>query len=329
MRRRQARCGSRIAASSAAPGGGGRRLLAALLREERHDRVLRAAGVGAVRRRGRRDRRPRWGAGRAARRASGDGPPRRSPARSVTTRCSRCTHPERDLHARLDGNAVGLAALDRLEAAARRGRGRLTGCTAARTRSTRGLEQLAGRPAVRDAGDSGGGGPSPTSTRVRDLDLKLGPAVWTSSDHAARDPRGVALVVRAHVCSRRRRASRTAAGRDGPIGHLLVEFATVAWDLHAQMADEQRELQRRWASVVDGDVAAGPSVPGRVRRPRAGLALVGLPLGRHADRRRRRRRRAPRRVLLVLGDFHGGGNPLVQGLFAHRHPQPARSPRAS
>jgi hypothetical protein len=26
--------------------------------------------------------------------------------------------------------------------------------------------------------------------------------------------------------------------------------------------------------------------------------------------------------LIVLGDFHGGDNPLAQGLFAHRHPQP-------
>ena len=52
------------------------------------------------------------------------------------------------------------------------------------------------------------------------------------------------------------------------------------------MAAERRELQRRWAAVVDGDVAGvGERAAERVRRPRAGVALVGLPLGRRPDRR--------------------------------------------
>ena len=116
--------------------------------------------------------------------------------------------------------------------------------------------------------------------------------------------------------------SRTAAGRDGPIGPLLVELATVAWDLHAQMADEQRELQRRWASVVDGDVAGVASGPvafadhepawrwSAYHSVDIQIAAADADAVRRGD------------FLIVLGDFHGGGNPLVQGLFAHRHPQP-------
>jgi hypothetical protein len=89
------------------------------------------------------------------------------------------------------------------------------------------------------------------------------------------------------------------------------------------MDDEQGELQRRWASLVDGDVAGVAE--------RAAIAFADHePAWRwsayhsadiqiaaaSADAVRRGD------FLIVLGDLHGGGNPLAQGLFAHRHPQP-------
>ena len=82
-----------------------------------------AAWVGAVRRRGRRDRRPRRGAGRQ-RVVHLETWAAEAVARAVGDDALLPMHPfpERDLHARLDGNAVGVAALDRLEAAPPRSR---------------------------------------------------------------------------------------------------------------------------------------------------------------------------------------------------------------
>jgi hypothetical protein len=117
--------------------------------------------------------------------------------------------PERDLRARLDGNADGLAALDRLEAA------RAAAAAASPDALPPALDQLddvfeklTGRPAVRGEGDAGGGRTVAYLDCVRDLDLTLGPAVLDEL-RMARDPRGVALVVRARVRSRRRHARKS------------------------------------------------------------------------------------------------------------------------
>ena len=87
------------------------------------------------------------------------------------------------------------------------------------------------------------------------------------------------------------------------------------WD---QMGDEQRELQRRWASVVAGEPAATPSPTGR--RPGTAPTYHSADLqiaAASADAIARGD------FLVVLGDFHGGDNPLAQGLFGLRHPDPA------
>jgi lantibiotic biosynthesis dehydratase-like protein len=233
--------------------------------------------------------------------------------------------PERDLRARLDGDADGLAALDRLEAARAVAADASPGALPlALDELDRVFEELTGRPAVRGEGDSGGGRTVAYLDCMRDLDLVLGPAVLDE----LRMTLPAILEASRWWCGRvfARGAdalARVADGRDGPLGPLLVELMTVAWDLHAQMADEQRELQRRWASLVDGDAA------GIAERAVAAFAdhepawrwsayhSVDIQIAAaDADAVRRGD------FLIVLGDFHGGGNPLAQGLFAHRHPQP-------
>jgi hypothetical protein len=84
------------------------------------------------------------------------------------------------------------------------------------------------------------------------------------------------------------------------------------------MGDEQRELQRRWASVIAGEPAAEvfadwtPAWHGSAYHS-ADLQIAAA----SADAVERGD------FLVVLGDFHGGGNPLAQGLFGLRHPDPA------
>ena len=233
--------------------------------------------------------------------------------------------PERDLRARLAGDADGLAALDRLEAARAAAAGASRDALPlALDELDRVFEELTGRPAVRGEGDSGGGRTVAYLDCMRDLDLTLGPAVLDE----LRMTLPAILEASRWWCGRvfARGAdalARVADGRDGPLGPLLGELMTVAWDLHAQMAEEQRELQRRWASVVDGDAAgvAGRAVAAFADYEPAWrwsayhsvdiqLAAADADAVRRGD------------FLIVLGDFHGGGNPLVQGLFAHRHPQP-------
>ena len=100
---------------------------------------------------------------------------------------------------------------------------------------------------------------------------------------------------------------------------MLGELMGAGFGLWDQMGDEQRELQRRWASVVAGDDRGR-----RVRRLDAGLARL-RPTTRPTCRSPPPSADAIARgdFLIVLGDFHGGDNPLAQGLFGLRHPDPA------
>ena len=100
--------------------------------------------------------------------------------------------------------------------------------------------------------------------------------------------RSVAVVVRARVRSRRRRprrADRSAARRphDRGLGPARADGRRATRAAAPLGRCRRRRRGRR-----------GRAGGGRVRRSRAGLTLVGLPLGRHPDRRRRRRRRGCR-----------------------------------
>jgi Lantibiotic dehydratase, N terminus len=231
--------------------------------------------------------------------------------------------PERDLRARLAGNAAGLAALDRVEAA--RDTATLASADAlpaALDELDRVFAEITGRPAVRAEHDSGGGRTVAYLDCMRDLDLTLGPAVLDELRTVVPAILEASRWWCGRVFARGAEAlARVTEGRDGPIGPLLGELMAVAWDLHAQLADEQRELQRRWAAVADGDatgVAERAAVAFADHEPAwrwsayhsadVQIAAAGAEALRRGD------------FLVVLGDFHGGDNPLAQGLFAHRHP---------
>ena len=87
------------------------------------------------------------------------------------------------------------------------------------------------------------------------------------------------------------------------------------WD---QLDDEQRELRQRWASVVAREATAAgafgdwtPAWHGSdYHSADLQIAAASADAVARGD------------FLVVLGDFHGGDNPLAQGLFGLRHPDP-------
>jgi hypothetical protein len=227
--------------------------------------------------------------------------------------------PERALRARLESEAPEeVARLDRLEAArdsVARAPRRQVAAALEELDST--FEEVAGRAAARADGDSGGGRTIAYLDCMRDLDLELGgevlaelratlPAVleasrwWCGEVFAA----GEAVL------------GRVAEGRDGPLGPLLGELMGAGWSLFERMGDGQAELQRRWRRVAAGEPAATVFADARPAWSWATYHSADIQIAANSvDAIRRGDFR------LVLGDFHGGDNPIAQGLFAHRHPQ--------
>jgi hypothetical protein len=107
-------------------------------------------------------------------------------------------------------------------------------------------------------------------------------------------------------------------GRSGPIAPLLGELIGATFALWNQMGEEQHELQRRWTSVITGASTAAhafadwtPAWHGSCYHS-ADLQIAASSQDAIARGE----------FLLVRGDFHGGANPLLQGLFGLRHPRP-------
>jgi hypothetical protein len=158
---------------------------------------------------------------------------------------------------------------------------------------------------------------------MRELDLTVGGAMLVE----LRTTLPAILYAARWWCGRvyaagRELMERIAHGRSGPLGPLMGELMGAGWGLFEQMGDEQRELQRRWASVVGGGEVAGIA-------ERAAAAFADhVPSWRWATYHSADIQIAAADAQaiargdfeLVLGDFHGGDNPLAQGLFAHRHP---------
>ena len=155
---------------------------------------------------------------------------------------------------------------------------------------------------------------------MRDLDVTLGPAVLDELRsslpvvlHASRwwcgrvFDRGAELLDR--IARGLRARSRRCSGE-------LMGAGFGLWD---QMGEEQRVLRRRWASVVAGEANAvdafadwTPAWHGsNYHSADLQIAAASTDAVARGD------------FLVVLGDFHGGGNPLAQGLFGLRHPDPA------
>ena len=232
-------------------------------------------------------------------------------AAGVTTPLPMGPFPERDLRPLL----VDTSGLDRLEAA-RDAVASAQGdaIAAALDDLDRVFEAITGRPAARAEDDSGGGRTVAYLDCMRDLDVTLGPAVLDE----LRTSLPLVLSASRWWCGRvfdrgAELLGQIAHGRNGPLAPMLGQLMGAGFGLWDQMGDEQRELQRRWASG-DPDAFADwtPAWHGSAYHS-ADLQIAAA----SADAVARGD------FLVVLGDFHGGDNPLAQGLFGLRHPDPA------
>jgi Lantibiotic dehydratase, N terminus len=182
------------------------------------------------------------------------------------------------------------------------------------------FEDVTGRPAVRGESDSGGGRTIAYLDCMRDLDVTLGPAVLDE----LRSSLPPVLYASRWWCGRvfdrgAELLERMAHGRSGPLAPQLGELMHAGFGLWNQMGDEQHVLQCRWASVIAGEATAAdafadwtPAWHGSTYHS-ADLQIAAASTAAVAQGD----------FLIVLGDFHGGGNPLAQGLFGLRHPDPA------
>jgi hypothetical protein len=181
------------------------------------------------------------------------------------------------------------------------------------------FEELTGRSAVRDDGDSGGGRTIAYLDCMRDLDVALGADVLDE----LRDSLPPILYASRWWCGRvfdrgTELMNGIADGRSGPLGPLVGELMGAGFGLWDQLGEEQRELQRRWASVIAGDAGAAdafgdwtPAWHGsEYHSADLQIAAADVEAVSRGD------------YLIVLGDFHGGDNPLAQALFGNRHPDP-------
>ena len=238
-------------------------------------------------------------------------------ADGVETPLPMCPFPERSLRPLL-GDVGGL---DRLEVArAAVAAAPPTGVAAALDQLDRTFEAVAGRSAARAEGDSGGGRTVAYLDCMRDLDMTLGPAVLDEL-RASLPPvlyasrwwcgkvfeRGAALL------------GQIADGHAGPLAPLLGPLMGAGFGLWNQLDAEQAELQRRWAAVTSGERRAAeafadwtPAWHGSgYHSADIQIAAADADAIARGD------------FLMVLGDFHGGDNPLAQGVFGLRHPDPA------
>jgi hypothetical protein len=182
------------------------------------------------------------------------------------------------------------------------------------------FEAVSGRSAERRDGDSGGGRTVAYLDCMRDLDITVGPGVLDE----LRSSLPAVLYASRWWCGRvfdrgEELLARSARGRPGPLAPTLGELMGAGFGLWDQMGDEQRELQRRWSSIVAGETSAArafadwtPAWHGSCHHS-ADLQIAAASTAAVANGD----------FLVVLGDFHGGDNPLAQGLFGRRHPDPA------
>jgi hypothetical protein len=162
---------------------------------------------------------------------------------------------------------------------------------------------------------------------MRDLELTLGSAVLAELRatlpallESSRWWCGVAYA------AGRERLERIAALRGpGPLAPMLGELMGAAWGLFESLGAEVAELQRRWASLLeardDASIAERAASVFAGHRPAWPLAVYYSADLQIAAASVEAIERGDFRI--VIGDFHGGSNPLVQGIFARRHPHPA------
>jgi hypothetical protein len=242
-------------------------------------------------------------------------------------------HAERDLRAALeihpDSTVAerGLAALERLESA----RDALDAAAPETLdEALRALDatfvELTGRDPVRNPGRTYGARTLAYADCMRDLDVTIGPALV--KDMAP----GLQVLFEAGrwYCGQANAIGRQAierslpAGGRAPFAPVLAQVMRSITQLPPALAGEVAELQRRLAHVL-----AEPE-PSRVGARAAAVFADRQPAWRHARFQSTDVQIAARdeaavaagEFLAVIGDVHPGANPLAQGLFANRHPDP-------
>jgi len=221
----------------------------------------------------------------------------------------------------------GLAALDRLEAARD---------AVASSRPERLLEALAaldavfveltGREPVRNAGRAYGARTLCYIDCMRDLDVTIGPRLLDELAPALQ----VLFEAGSWYCGRVNEIGRRVIeralpdGGRGPFMPVLMQALKTIMQLPPELASEVAELQRRFATVLaDTDpttIAERAAATFSDRLPvwrHAAFHSIDLQIAAHDEADV-----ATRDWLAVIGDMHLGNNPLMQGVFAHRHPDP-------
>jgi hypothetical protein len=222
----------------------------------------------------------------------------------------------------------GLAALNRLEAArdavASSPPERLLEALAAMDAV---FVELTGREPVRNAGRAYGARTLCYVDCMRDLDVTIGPGMVEEIAPALQ----VLFEAGSWYCGRVNEIGRRViervlpGGGRGPFMPVLMEALKAIMQVPPELAHEVAELQRRFAKVLaDTD----PTTIGeRARRifcdrlpawRAAAFHSVDLQIAAHDEADV-----ATAEWLAVIGDMHLGNNPLLQGVFAHRHPDPA------
>jgi hypothetical protein len=230
-------------------------------------------------------------------------------------------HPDRGVRER------GLAALDQLEAAhdAVASAGPV-GLLEALADLDAVFVELTGRAPMRNAGRAYGARTLCYLDCLRDLDVTIGPGLLGEVAPALQ----VLFEAGSWYCGRvneigRRVIERAlpASGR-GPFLPVLKEVLRTIMQLPPELADEVAELQRRFATVLaDPDSTtigkrAAAIFSDRVPAWRqAAFHSIDLQIAAHDEADV-----TAGQWLAVVGDMHLGNNPLMQGVFAHRHPNP-------
>jgi hypothetical protein len=240
---------------------------------------------------------------------------------------------ERDLRAALEAHADddvrerGLAALDRLEAArdalAAAGPGELRDALAALDAV---FVELTGREPVRNHGRAYGARTLAYVDCMRDIDVTIGPRLISDMAPALQ----VLFEAGRWYCGQvnavgRRVIERALPGGRGPFMPVLTEVLRTLMMLPPELEDEGSELRRRVGTLLaDPDRAT-------IGARAAAIFADHQPAWRAAVHQSVDIQLAARDAaavaagdyLAVVGDVHPGANPLMQGVFADRHPRPA------
>ena len=243
-------------------------------------------------------------------------------------------HPERDLRAALGAHADsdvrvrGLAALDRLEAA----RDDLAAAPPARLRESLAVldetfVELTGQDATRNPGMAYGARTLCYLDCMRDLDVTMGPSLVADMAPALQTLFEVGRWYSGRVNAIGRGVIEGALpdGGRGPFAPVLVDvLQTLLGRLPSELGDAVEELHERLGRVI-----ADPD-PETIGRRAAAEFADHQPAWRPATFQsvdvqiaaRGEAALAAGDYLAVIGDVHLGNNPLMQGVFAHRHPDP-------